>query len=239
MSRPRQAPAVSFGWSHDHGEFAVVADDSSPLVRLVLDHSAFERRIEELDAWALEAGADDRDQQIAAAGVAVELMAMAGLRVGNWHEPGQSPADVVRHYRWLRSTDPFPDAEAVARAAASEAWDRLSARELDPISRKTTEEVASGLLRVEARRTLAGTEWMLATLWGEPDHYVGLRHDLHDGCLGITDEYAIWYAGQARRDFRIDVLRETRPPKSARARAATQSVTGPVRLPARLAGRPV
>ncbi|MFF2657387.1 hypothetical protein ACFVUH_08475 [Kitasatospora sp. NPDC058032] len=238
MSRPRQAPAVLFGWAYDHGEFAVVADESSPLVRLILDHCGFEHRIEELDAWGIEPGADDRDQQTTAAGVAVELLAVAGLRVGNWHEPQQGTADVVRHYRWLRSTDPFPDAAAVERAAAAEAWERLSTRELDPVSRQTTEEVASGLLRVEARRTLDGTEWMLATPQGEPDHYVGLRHDLKDGRFGITDDYATWFAGQARRDFRIDILRETRPPKSARACAAALA-GAPVRLSAGLADRPV
>ncbi|MFC9331293.1 hypothetical protein [Kitasatospora sp. NPDC057015] len=144
----------------------------------------------------------------------------------------------MRHYRWLRSTDPFPDAAAVSRAASAEALTRLSTCELPPLVRMATEEVARGLLRVEARRTLGDTEWMLATPRGEPDHYFGLRHNLHDAYLGITDDYATWYAGQARRDFRIDILRETRPPKSARARAAALPAA-PVQLPARLADRPV
>ncbi|MFB7672706.1 hypothetical protein ACFC26_14975 [Kitasatospora purpeofusca] len=230
--------AVDFGWAVDHGEFAVVTGEADPLVRLILDHCGFDRRVDELGAWAVELGADDRDQQIAAAAVAVDLLGMAGYRVGNWHDPGQRTAAVARHYQWLRSEDPFPDAAETARAAAADARIRLSNRELPPHVRATTEEVASGLLLVEARRTLGDSEWLLATPRDEPDHCLRLVHGLNDAYLGITDDYARWYAGGARRDFRIDILRETRPPRSARARAAAH-VTTPVQLPPRLADRAV
>ncbi|MFD0259073.1 hypothetical protein ACFVH7_12470 [Kitasatospora indigofera] len=102
------------------------------MARTILDHCGFEQPVPELAAWGLAHHDYDTGQQIT--------------------------ADVVRHFRWLRDTGPFPDAEEVARAAAAEARARLSAHDLDPVSRAATEEVAQGLLRVEARRALDGTE---------------------------------------------------------------------------------
>ncbi|GLW58170.1 hypothetical protein [Kitasatospora phosalacinea] len=232
-------PAATFGWDYDYGEFAIVPGGGDPLVRLVLDHCGFERRIEPLGAWAIAPGADEHEQ-IAAASVAVDLLIVAGHRVANWHEPRQRTADVARHYRWLRSTEPFPDAAAVARAASAEARARLEAGAVGAHWRTLTEDVARGRLRVEARRTLGGVEYMLATPAQEPDHYLGLAHHPHEGVLGITDDYARWYAGRARRDFRVHTLRETVPPKPARAPApAPAPAAVPVQLPVHLAQRPV
>ncbi|MFJ4676866.1 hypothetical protein [Kitasatospora sp. NPDC088783] len=237
---PAHRPSVVFGWDFDYGEFAIACDEDDPLVRLVLDRCGFERRIEPLCAWGLKPGIGehDRHEQIAAASTAVDLLITAGHRVANWHAPEQRSADVARHYRWLRSTAPFPGAAAVARAAGAEARARLAAGTVPRHARALTEEVADGRLRVEARRTLGHSEWMLATPAGERDHYLGLLHSRHDGYLGITDDYALWYAGQARRDFRVHVLREPRPPKPARARAATCG-TVPVRPSAVRAAHPV
>ncbi|QKW20633.1 hypothetical protein HUT16_17535 [Kitasatospora sp. NA04385] len=234
---PAHRPAVAFGWNCDVGEFAIASDEDDPLVRLALDHCGFDRRIEPLGAWTIAPGAADEHEQIEAASTAVDLLIVAGHRVANWHEPGQSSADVARHYRWLRSQDPFPDAAAVARTASAQAQARLAADMVPRHARALTEEVADGRLRVEARRILGGVEWMLATPAAEPDHYLGLLHSRRYGYLGITDDYAHWHAGQARRDFRVHTLRETAVPRPARTRAPAPAA--PVPLPARLAQRPV
>ncbi|MFD0259072.1 hypothetical protein ACFVH7_12465 [Kitasatospora indigofera] len=63
-------------------------------------------------------------------------------------------------------------------------------------------------------------------------------HVLGNGFFGVTDDYAPWYAGQARLDFRVSILRETRPPKSARARAAARTTLTLLRAN-RSAGAPV
>lgn len=238
---PAHRPAAAFGWDYDYGEFAVASDEDDPLVRLVLDHCGFDRRIEPLGAWGIAPSAADEYEQIEAASVAVDLLIVASRRVANWHQPRQRTVDVARHYRWLRSTDPFPDAAAVARAASAEARARLSARRVTAYSWAITEDVARGRLLVEARRALGGVEWMLATPAGEPDHYLGLVCHPKEGVLGVTDDYATWYAGRARRDFRVHTLRETRPPKSARTltRAPVPAAPAPVQLPAHLAGCPV
>ncbi|MFD7730469.1 hypothetical protein ACFV6F_08800 [Kitasatospora phosalacinea] len=235
---PAHRPAAAFGWDYDHGEFAIPAADD-PLVRLVLDHCGFDRRIEPLGAWGIAPGAADEHEQIEAASVAVDLLIVAGHRVANWHDPSQRTADVARHYRWLRSEEPFPDAAAVARAVSAEARARLEAAAVPAHSWALTEDIARGRLLVEARRTLGGVEWMLATPAAEPDHYLGLVCHPREGVLGVTDDYALWYAGRARRDFRVHTLRETVPPKSARPRAPAPVAAAAVRLPARLAPSPV
>ncbi|GAA2092107.1 hypothetical protein GCM10009759_17460 [Kitasatospora saccharophila] len=228
---------MAFGWDYDVGEFAIAGDEGDPLVRLVLDHCGFDRRIEPLGAWGIAPGAADEHEQIEAASVAVDLLIAVGRRVANWHDPGQRSADVARHYRWLRSTEPFPDAAAVARAASAEAGARLAAAAVTDHSWTLTEDIARGRLLVEARRTLGGVEWMLATPAAKLDHYLGLVHHPQEGVLGVTDDYALWYAGQARRDFRVHTLRETVPPKPARTRVPAPAAA--VQLPARLAQRPV
>ncbi|MFD7645108.1 hypothetical protein ACFV4P_31150 [Kitasatospora sp. NPDC059795] len=62
-------------------------------------------------------------------------------------------------------------------------------------------------------------------------------HIPSDGGLTITDDYARWCASQARRDFRVHTLRETRWPKSARSRVQEPAAPALAQLPARLAER--
>lgn len=96
---------------------------------------------------------------------------------------------------------------------------RLTCLDLPGDSRETTEMVAGGALRVEARRPLGKDKWLLASERERPGHYMELRHHLPSGGLWITGVSAPSFAGLLRRDFRVHVLRETRPPAAARALA--------------------
>ncbi|MEU9074574.1 hypothetical protein AB0D22_07810 [Kitasatospora sp. NPDC048538] len=158
-------------------------------------------------------------EQADAAAAAVGLLAAAGGQVHNWHAPQQRSADVVHHYAWLTSEGPFPDAAATARAARAEADSRLS-RLLSPDSRVVSEMIARGELLVEARRTFDEDEWMIASECDRPDHYLELRHHLPTAQTSVTGDAPESFAGHVRRTFRQLILRETRPPTSARARAA-------------------
>ncbi|KQV20947.1 MULTISPECIES: hypothetical protein [unclassified Kitasatospora] len=220
MTAPRNPGAVlGFGWEFDLGEFVVAPRRLDPAVKEVLDEAGFWYRAEPLGAWHMHQAVPVFEQADAAA-AAVRLLAAAGEPVRNWHTPQQRLADVVRHYAWLTSEGPFPDAAATARAARAEADLRLS-RPQSPDSRTVTEMIARGELLVEARRTFGDNEWMIASERDRPDNYLELQHHLPRNQLYVTGEPPASFAGHVRRSFRQHILRETRHPVSVRARAAT------------------
>ncbi|MFF2955687.1 hypothetical protein ACFVVU_30615 [Kitasatospora sp. NPDC057965] len=208
---------LRFGWTFDLGEFVLAPRYPRPTVTSVLADAGFHQRAEPFGAWHMSRRVPGTEQA-AAAGEAVRRLVGSGIEVRNWHAPHQRPMDVVRHYAWLTSGGPFPNAEAVARAARAEAKARLAAP-LSSSDREVTEQVVRGDLRVEARRALDDTEWMLAA---EPatGHYIELRHDLVGGSLSVVGDIPGRFADDARRGFRRLILRETRPASATRLRAA-------------------
>ncbi|MEY9848481.1 hypothetical protein ABH940_005584 [Streptacidiphilus sp. BW17] len=205
---------ATFGWNFDDGEWVQVPRDRL-LVGKVLGETGF-HYTSSTGAWRLHPSRHERDQ-VAAAAQAVNLFIAAGLMVRNWHAPQQRSADVGRHYAWLNSQEPFPDAESTAEAASAEA----ATRTLRTGTPELTRLLASGDLRVEARRTLGDEEWLLASERTRPRHYLELRHEIPTASVWITGDIHESFAGQARQDFRLFILRETRPPTAARTRAAT------------------
>ncbi|MEY9949552.1 hypothetical protein [Kitasatospora sp. GAS1066B] len=217
--------AIAFGYLFDRGEIAVPAGRLSPRAGEILYQAGFWRQVPEFGGWHQSLRLEHEEQVRNIARVIDQLLG-AGFEVRNWHTPSQGGADLVRHYAWLQDTGPFPNADAHTAAAHSLAVRALASRRLREPDRPTAEEVAQGLLAVEARHDFGdGIEWWLARRTDQTGVYVMLRHDTTTGGLNITDEYADWYAGAARRNFRVSFLRDTTtpPPLSARALAARGS----------------
>ncbi|MET8623735.1 hypothetical protein ABZW30_08260 [Kitasatospora sp. NPDC004669] len=223
--------AIAFGYLFDDGEIAVPVGRLSPRAGEVLYRHGFWRRTEQ-GSWGLGRRLE-ADAQIERAAEAIRALGTAGFEVRNWHDPSQGGAELIRHYAWLLDTGVFPDAAAHTAAARTWAIHALDAPGLSTPTRRAIEEVTQGLLAVEARHSFGdGVDWWLARRTDEHDVYVILRHDAATGDLGITDEYASWYAGQARRDYRVNFLRDTTVPASPGARAQAACVPRAARMSA-------
>ncbi|MFF2041834.1 hypothetical protein ACFVVX_15505 [Kitasatospora sp. NPDC058170] len=208
---------LRFGWNYDLGEFVLAPRYPRPAVTRVLADAGFHLRAEPFGAWHMGTSVPMCDQSAAAQSAIGRLIA-EGVEVRNWHEPQQGSTDVLRHYGWLNSEVPFPDAEETARRARSEAGTRLGRVRLSSDSRAVTEQIAWGEVEVEARRTF-DDEWMIGAD-RDAGRYLELRHHRPTGALSITGDASEAYAGHLRREFRLLILRETRPPTAARMRAA-------------------
>ncbi|MGW3228613.1 hypothetical protein [Kitasatospora sp. NPDC001095] len=219
MSATRRPERATFGWNFDWGEFVIAPHQLAPDIAEILAEAGFVNRAAPLGAWRMSP-ATTMFEQADAAALAVRQLAEAGCRVGNWHAPQQRSSDVVRHYDWLTSEAPFHNAGATSAAARVEACRRLS-RVQSPDSRSITEQIASGELLVEARRTFDDAEWMIASERDSPDRYVELLHRLPQSAMFVTGDVPEAFAGHTRRSFRQLILRETRPPVSDRASAAS------------------
>ncbi|MCG6496982.1 hypothetical protein [Kitasatospora sp. A2-31] len=209
---------LRFGWNYDLGEFVLAPRYPRPAVTRVLADTGFHLRSEPFGAWHMGTWLPMFEQS-AAAEAAIGRLIAEGVEVRNWHEPQQGSTDVLRHYGWLNSAAPFPDAAETARRARSEAATRLGRVRLSSDTRAVTEQIARGEVEVEARRTFDDDEWMIAAdrVTGR---YLELRHHRPTGALSVTGDAPETFAGHLRREFRLLVLRETRPPTAARMRAA-------------------
>ncbi|WP_188302081.1 hypothetical protein [Streptomyces sp. CBMA123] len=218
------AGSVSFGWDFDRGEFAV---RTGPLPRVageILYQSGFWYRADELDGWCQRPSVD-RDDQIRNAAGAIDQLVKARVPVANWHQPSQRNADLVEHYRWLQYGGPFPDADAAAAKARTLMSDALTAGCLgSPRDRAVAEEVVSGALVVEAMYIFEDRHWWLTATPKDDEHsYVWLNYEPGRGELYVTDYIATFAAAEARREFRVTMLRDTTRPAAARAEAARPS----------------
>ncbi|MEU9041435.1 MULTISPECIES: hypothetical protein [unclassified Kitasatospora] len=227
MSVPMEidaAGSVSFGWTFDHGEFAVLTGQVPGKAGEFLYEAGFWYRADEVSGWHQRPSVD-RDDQIRNAAGAIDQLVKARVPVANWHQPEQRNADLVEHYRWLQDGGPFPDADAAAAKARTLMSDALAADCLgSPRDRAVAEEVASGALVVEAMHSFEDRHWWLAATPEDDEHsYVWLNYEPGRGELYTTDYIASFAAAEARREFRVTMLRDTTWPASARAEAARPS----------------
>ncbi|MGK4581653.1 hypothetical protein [Kitasatospora sp. HPMI-4] len=228
MSVPTKADAagsVAFGWTFDHGEFAVLTGRVPQKARDVLYEAGFWYWADELDGWHQRPSVE-RDDQIHNAAQAIDQLVKARFPVTNWHRPEQRNADLVEHYRWLLDGGPFPDAAITAAKARTVISDALAAGHLGARDRDAAEQVVSGALVVEAMSAdFDGVQWWLASDPAEDDLHscVWLRYEPSAGRLDVTDYYASFAGAEARRDFRVTMLRDTTVPTTARAEAARPS----------------
>ncbi|MGW2540718.1 hypothetical protein ACWC5I_07560 [Kitasatospora sp. NPDC001574] len=227
---------LRFGWNYDLGEFVLAPRYPRPAVTRVLANAGFHLRAEPFGAWHMGTSVPMFDQ-IAAVQTAIDRLTAEGVEVRNWHLPHQSSADVLRHYEWLNSEAPFPDAAQTARRARREAGTRLGRADLSSDSRTLTEQVARGEIEVEAWRAFNDDEWMIAADRGA-GRYLELRHHRPTGALSVTGDSSKVHAGHLRREFRLLILRETRPPTATRMRAALAATRAPLGRPAPAAPAP-
>ncbi|MGW4692413.1 hypothetical protein OU787_25870 [Kitasatospora sp. YST-16] len=222
-------PHVAFGWDHDAGEFAVIRGRHPRAVGEVLYQSGFWYRAADIEhnAWRQRASVDAHDQIRQAAGAARALV-KAGVQVANWHRPEQSALEVLAHYEWLQSAEPFPDADLAAVTARSTAELELRAGLDDPLSREIAADVQDGRIVVEAIQRFDDEHWWLARLSEQLDQarpFVMIRYNSRDRNLSGTDRWNPSYGDLPRRDFRAFYQRDTsRPvPVSLRAAAAVRA----------------
>ncbi|MFJ7278306.1 hypothetical protein [Kitasatospora sp. NPDC098663] len=234
MTGPRR-PEARFGWHDDLGEFVIAPQSLPHDVVDLFDETGFWYWSDTYRFWNMSQNTPEPERVDNAAN-AVRRLADLGWRLRNCHAPQHRTADVVRHYNWLTSQAPFPDAEATSAAARAEAAGRLH-RPQPAYSLETTVQIASGELLVEARRTIEGSEWMIASERDRPDHYLELLHTVSDGRMSITGDVNPAFAGEARRLFRQTILRDFRLPNATRACAATASSRLPAPTPPPAPGR--
>lgn len=222
-------PHVAFGWDFDAGEFAVVRGQAPQVAGEVLYQEGFWYRTPEVErnGWRQRPSVEAHDQIRHAAAALLALM-KAGVQVANWHQPEQPPLQVLAHYEWLQSAEPFPDAAQAASTARTVAEAELLAGLNGVISQEIAADVRDGRVVVEAIQACNDDHWWLARLSEQVDRdrsFVVIRYNSRDRYLSWTDQWHPSYGDLPRRDFRALYQRDTpRPdPDSLRAAAAIRA----------------
>ncbi|MGA5704515.1 hypothetical protein [Peterkaempfera bronchialis] len=245
-------PHVAFGWVFEAGEFAVIRGQPPQVAGEILYQEGFWHRVPEVErnTWCQRPSAEAHDQ-IRHAADALRALMKAGVQVANWHHPEQPPLQLLAHYEWLQSAEPFPDAAQAASTARAVAEAELLCGLTGVSSREIAADVRDGRIVVEAIQRFDDDHWWLARLDDQVDQdrsFVMIRYNSRDRYLSGTDRWHPSYGDLPRRDFRALYQRDTpRPaPDSLRAAAAIRaplarmsaapSAPPPLRLP--LAPRP-